>query len=637
VVIVTAAFVDCTFQNCQALGASDPDNMGGAVLVDASTVSLLISGCRFAECRAIAGGALLGRYCPWFSMRDTTGVACWAQNYGGFFSVHLRSTASGWLDVSEISCLSSSSGFDSIFMRFMMYPSGSTSVVESLNSSANDAFFSGSGLREDGHFHLSMHFCAFSRNLPANCVELVTIISSNVTCLAFTNNSCQSHVNLPGLLYSSLPLLSDCVFQANVFDYFIAGPPGVVVFFVGCVFDGQTLRATNGVTFSIVGQTDVAHCATRTPLRSRTATKSPTMSRTPDPTPTSSLSMSPKPTVSTSRTPLPSPTVVRSRTPTHSRAPVVINGTGHGEIRMRAGDEIVMQVSDFPIFVVLPYVMAGTVYDAEGVEAGHMADAFAVYFSMAGGSVVFAATSVTYLTYFSFKSPWTCSSYFLSSAPTERWLSGENFTIGHLQDICLVHVSDAVTEITGYYETDKDFDFLDYAGGTYTGTGTIELQADYFAAFHWHSNPVYLSSSVAVYLNSQSSLPYRHCNGSGSSLRPIILRDEPARTASRIPPTDSAALTRESSKEYASSGTGGAADQNDILDKRLMLGLLIGVPVVLAAMVAMIVVLVRAAVRRRSGYLAELDMSMALEDDSDRMASLELQEAMQLNRDRERS
>jgi hypothetical protein len=59
----------------------------------------------------------------------------------------------------------------------------------------------------------------------------MTITNSTVTSLALIKNSCLSHVDLPGLLYGGLPLLSDCIFQANIFDYFIAGPAGLVIFF----------------------------------------------------------------------------------------------------------------------------------------------------------------------------------------------------------------------------------------------------------------------------------------------------------------------------------------------------------------------------------------------------------------------
>jgi hypothetical protein len=76
----------------------------------------------------------------------------------------------------------------------------------------------------------------------------------------------------------------------------------------------------------------------------------------------------------------------------------------------------------------------------------------AVYFSSAIGGITFTSDSRALLQFFTMKMTFSCSGYFVSTSPFEKWTasrSGGDFTIGSYQDLCLFHVSDAATTVTG--------------------------------------------------------------------------------------------------------------------------------------------------------------------------------------------
>jgi hypothetical protein len=199
-----------------------------------------------------------------------------------------------------------------------------------------------------------------------------------------------------------------------------------------------------------------------------------------------------------------------------------------------------MSISSFPVFVTFPAItdLSVTVFGSDGVEVGRFASPstiFAVYFSEAGGEIVFTANAATTLGYVAAKSSWGCATYFVSSSPSEKWSASQtkgNFTIGNSQDICLLHVSDAVTEVSGYYETQEDVDrlYYQYSGSTatgqfYTGTGTVSGSSSYLTFFRWSSDDDGLSRSFGVQLSSPlSSFPYRVAVVSGTSAAPILLK-----------------------------------------------------------------------------------------------------------------
>jgi hypothetical protein len=207
-----------------------------------------------------------------------------------------------------------------------------------------------------------------------------------------------------------------------------------------------------------------------------------------------------------------------------------------------------MNVSGYPMFVILPDIanLSGTVYRIDGVATNNISSEtsfVAIFFSELPGSIVFRSHVSTIMRYFVFAYPmdWICFEYYVSTSRNERWCgcaSGCNVTIGHSQDICLFHVSDNMTAISGDYDTElgRDALYYEYSGFSssstarsdyYIGSGTFSTSANYFSAFRWHSNPSYLSTSFSVQLSSPSStLPSRVCSGVGTSLDPIIMTSE---------------------------------------------------------------------------------------------------------------
>jgi hypothetical protein len=220
-----------------------------------------------------------------------------------------------------------------------------------------------------------------------------------------------------------------------------------------------------------------------------------------------------------------------------------------------------LTVNTFPIFVLLPTssATAATAYDASGSEVRNVSSSvLAVYFSLAGGRLVFTANEPTTLDYVAVKSSWKCASYFVSSSPHEQWSASKtkgNFSLDNNQDVCLFHVANSVTEVAGSYDVEMSFDFLyyQYSGSAslahfYTGTGIFSDVSDRITVFRWSSDAETVSNSFAVQLSSSaSSFPYRNSKGSGTSLAPILLttggtvpshsrtRDMP-RTADRAEP-----------------------------------------------------------------------------------------------------
>jgi hypothetical protein len=173
----------------------------------------------------------------------------------------------------------------------------------------------------------------------------------------------------------------------------------------------------------------------------------------------------------------------------------------------------------------------------------------AIYFSESKGRIVFTASAVTTLNYFTVKSLFECSTYFVSTAPTERWTAGRtkgNFTLASPQHVCLLHVSDNVMEVAGVFDTEPESGnlYYEYSGSTsttdhYTGSGTFSESSIYVTVFAWGSAEGATSTAFSVHLSSPgSSLPDKRCRGTGKSQAPLLLDAEgplPARTPSRAP------------------------------------------------------------------------------------------------------
>jgi hypothetical protein len=225
------------------------------------------------------------------------------------------------------------------------------------------------------------------------------------------------------------------------------------------------------------------------------------------------------------------------------QSPVAVNKTGYKTIALQDGQHFAMSISAQPVFIIVPdlnHLMA-TVYNSTGEEIATFSNptnVFAFYFSLSNGSIVFRATDRTTLKCFVVKPPFECPEYFLSTAASETWTAsntGGNFTFDRAQDICFLHVSDNVTQVTGQYDTYPDFDFLeyDYSGarsGHYTGFGSASDFSDYITTFHWHASGREPSQSFSVSLSTGSSLPCRRLRRSGMSLSPIILEIDPVPT-----------------------------------------------------------------------------------------------------------
>jgi hypothetical protein len=103
--------------------------------------------------------------------------------------------------------------------------------------------------------------------------------------------------------------------------------------------------------------------------------------------------------------------------------------------------------------------------------------------------------------------------------------------IDNSQNICLLHISDNVTVVTGNYNIETGFDYLYYqyssVSNYYTGAGSIAATSNYFTSFCWSSDATGPSKSISIQLASAlSTLPYRRSIGSQTSFSPILLSDE---------------------------------------------------------------------------------------------------------------
>jgi hypothetical protein len=101
----------------------------------------------------------------------------------------------------------------------------------------------------------------------------------------------------------------------------------------------------------------------------------------------------------------------------------------------------------------------------------------------------------------------------------------------NFQNICFLHISNNITDVTANYITELDVDGLYYeysrfVTGYYSGENITSNLSEYFRPFRRHSNANILSDLVSVTLLSRfSSLPYRQCIGEGTSTSPIIVGD----------------------------------------------------------------------------------------------------------------
>jgi hypothetical protein len=222
---------------------------------------------------------------------------------------------------------------------------------------------------------------------------------------------------------------------------------------------------------------------------------------------------------------------------------ITINGTGHDSLFMTRAARMEMTVTSFPVFVIFPDLTnISAAIDRSSGNALIPSDTLAVYFSSPTslGRIVLTATFPTTLTYFTVKSPFQCSRYFLSTAPIQQWQFGPSET----GDICLVHVSDApTTTIDGSCHTSE---------GVYDGSGRrISGSGTHFWVLRLRTES---AGSCSVRLSSKSSLPHKSAEISPASSAPIIMPLTKSRTRTRSPsPTPS--RTRSSSPSPTGSYT----------------------------------------------------------------------------------
>jgi hypothetical protein len=198
----------------------------------------------------------------------------------------------------------------------------------------------------------------------------------------------------------------------------------------------------------------------------------------------------------------------RSREPVPTAIPIWIDGMSKNSVSLHPGQQLVMRISAVPLFVVLPVIsnLSAAVYDSDNKQTDSFAaptSVLAVYFSRSIGHLIFTATAATALEYFSILPLWECSIYYLSTSPFETWSAtqtGGNFTIDNSQNICLLHISDNVTIVSGNYNVEMGFDSLyyQYSSGSnyYTGAGIIAATSNYFTSFCWSSDATDPSKSI---------------------------------------------------------------------------------------------------------------------------------------------
>jgi hypothetical protein len=192
----------------------------------------------------------------------------------------MYSPATGLLTVSETLATACRAEGVALVFHCDTFERGSTTSLENLNSTANDATWSVFGVSVTFHFRLSLTFSVFSHGSGASSLLFGQFgTDTNVWCLSVANNSCHYPAN-PGMIrvFCKLTILNS-VFRRNSFAYFLGTSAGssANVTFVRCVFDGDVVNAANSVDWAIVSLTaSPTACLARTPLATRTAMMRPT-------------------------------------------------------------------------------------------------------------------------------------------------------------------------------------------------------------------------------------------------------------------------------------------------------------------------------------------------------------------------
>jgi hypothetical protein len=291
----TSNFTDCTFQDCQAIGATFVDSSGGGLYLSSSSSLLALANVRFSSCQAASsGGGLCVDRCLSLAMSLSSGVSCTsgilssqhrrALTPGSFCFAMVASSAIASLEIEGCSATGCQSAYDAtVCVAWEDHASGSASKIDFFNATGNAASQFASALQAYSHRRLDVRFSVLSDNRPANLILIgFAVAECEILCVDVRNNSCKSDKYYPALLCITSPVVvTDCAFRGNTVDYVVGAPPRAVssVRFGGCVFSFPSIIRTGNVTFATeecAFGTDAGvpeGCATKGPTKdeSRTA------------------------------------------------------------------------------------------------------------------------------------------------------------------------------------------------------------------------------------------------------------------------------------------------------------------------------------------------------------------------------
>jgi hypothetical protein len=324
-----AGFQDARFISCHA------SERGGGIRVEATATSCRILRCTFTSCNAPTGGGVCIDQLPEAIVFDCTFISCTATassgalylrptrcHVSGFVGrqcsasercafVYAASATSGLFEMNETSGIGGRTQQSS----FSAVPSGlETTVIASLNSTANEVEFGGSGIEVRGGYFGYLFWYSILRGStgPSPFLAFLYLEEAWVECLEVTGNHLpDSRAALyPGVIYVYQQADEEgadfwnCLFAGNDYDIFMArsATSDYALNLRDCIFDGPLVFATAGLTLRTRGATMgdhqlyLAYCPTRSP------TKSPSRSATMTPARSQTVSQSPEP----SETPPPS-------------------------------------------------------------------------------------------------------------------------------------------------------------------------------------------------------------------------------------------------------------------------------------------------------------------------------------------
>jgi hypothetical protein len=204
---------------------------------------------------------------------------------------------------------------------------GPSTGITGLNSSYNVGTMHGSSLTVCQLTNLTMTFCMFEGNSPANCLVVDILLTQTAfSCVGLVNNSCKSVGDHKGLVWVGSDMtFAHFLFRGNTADRAFGITPGFALTLDRCVFDV-------GVQKTGAGSMSMTACVVTVGASVAVASN---QCPWPDPTvatPTRPRTQTPPKTATKSRTPTASQTPFTSPSPsdefteawTASRAPGII-------------------------------------------------------------------------------------------------------------------------------------------------------------------------------------------------------------------------------------------------------------------------------------------------------------------------